>query len=224
MDDAPIEETRFTDSEVREILQRAVARRPEHGVASGSGYSLAELRAIAGEVGIDPARLDAAARSVALERRSAASRLLGAPRVISFERTADGVFDPAGTPQILAAIRRRMGEKGEVQEIHGSLEWSVSNDIVDRHVTMSPAAGSTAISASSNLTNTIILAYFPGATIGSVLLLAGLGEIGLFLIPVLLVVLRFVMAGIAGREAEKLETVVDDLARFVVTEDEDATA
>lgn len=223
MDDAPADETRFTDREVREILQRAVAPVPKGGGASGGGHSLAELRAIAGEVGIDPQRIEAAARSVALERHGRSGALTGAPRLIALERTVEGTLDPADTPKALAVIRRRMGQKGEVQEIHGSLEWSVTDEFVDRHVTMTPAADGTTISATSNLLNATIVTYMAGGVIGSVLLFALLGDIGLFLIPVLLVVLRFTLKGIAGREAEKLAALVDDLTRFV-GEDEDAPA
>lgn len=231
MSDESFDERRFSDREVREILKRAVQDTPGHQVSRRSGHSLAELKAIAVEAGIDPQRLEKAARSVALEKRNRSGGLLGTPRVLSLERTVEGTFDPADTPQMLAAIRRRMSGKGEVQEIHGSLEWGVSGESSERHITVTPREGRTTIAATSNLTNAAIITYIPGGIIGTIgvfVLVAaleeiGLGVLGLFLIPVLFMVLRLIMKNIGGREAEKLEGVVDDLARFVET-DQDAPA
>ena len=62
MADTPIDERKFTDREVREILKKAVERGPSGALAKSEGLSLTELKSIGEEVGIEPARLEDAAR------------------------------------------------------------------------------------------------------------------------------------------------------------------
>ncbi len=54
MTDTPIDERRFTDREVHEILKKAVEKAPSRALATSEGMSLTELKAIGAEVGIDP--------------------------------------------------------------------------------------------------------------------------------------------------------------------------
>ena len=46
MPDTPIDERKFTDREVHEILKKAVARAPSQALVQREGLSLAELKAI----------------------------------------------------------------------------------------------------------------------------------------------------------------------------------
>jgi kanamycin kinase len=157
MAEMPLDERRFTDEEVRKILRTAVERAPSKSLVKREGLSLAELKSIAEKVGIDSDRLEDAARAVALGGSNRPSRFFGGPTILNFERKAEGEFDPDDTPEILSIIRRTMGTQGEVDEIHGSLEWRAKGDSGERYVTLTPRDGTTAINSSANLTNAAVL-------------------------------------------------------------------
>ena len=226
MKDTPIDERKFSDREVREILKRAVERAPARALAKQEGLSLAELKAIAAEVGIDPERVEDAARSVALRGAIPANRILGAPTTLNFERKVDGAFDPEHIPDALATIRRVMGQQGEANEIRGSLEWSAKGDSGERHVTVSSRDGTTSIQCAANLSNAAVLTFLPGGIISVVASLIGLGiflekgamaglVVFLVLIPTLFTLLRTIFGRYVGSESAKLQKVAEDLARLM---------
>jgi len=227
MDETPLEERRFSDREIREILKRAVEKAPSRALQKrgDEGLSLAELKAIAGEVGIDPDRVENAARSVALTGTNRSSPVLGGPTVLSFERRVEGEIDPEETPEILALIRRIMGSQGEVSEVHGSLEWAVKGDSGERYVTLSSRDGTTFVTGSANLNNAAVLTYLPAGVIGLVSSFVGLmkfvqdgSQVGLILflvvLPILYSILRTIFNRVTRSEATKLQRVVEELARL----------
>ena len=225
MVELPIEERKFTDEEVRKILKKAVERAPSRALAKTEGLSLAELKSIGEEVGIDPDRLEAAARAVALVGGNRPDRILGGPTVLNFERKVEGQFDPEDTPEVLALIRRTMGQQGEVNEIYGSLEWRAKGDSGERYVTLSSRNGATTICGSANLTNAAVLTYLPAGIIGFIASVVGLikfvqdGSLAalvvcLTVLPILYPILRTIMSKISGSESAKLQQVVDELARL----------
>jgi len=225
MADTPIDERKFSDEEVREILKRAVQRAPSRALMKREGLSLAELKSIGEEVGIDPSRLEDAARSVALGGRNQPNLLLGGPVVLDFERKVEGTLDPNDTPEILSTIRRGMGTQGEVDEIHGSLEWRAKGDSGERYVTLSSRDGTTTLRASSNLTNLAVVTYLPAGIVGTILAVVGFivaaesgSPAGILLsfsaLPILYGSFRALFRRFTNREATKLEQVVNDLARL----------
>ena len=220
-----MDDRRFTDREVREILKRAVEKSPSRALAKGDGVSLAELKAIGAEVGIDAGRLEEAARSVALDHGNRTNAFLGGPSSISFERTVPGELTPEDTPEVLATIRRTMRQQGEAEVIHGSLEWNAKGEIGSRHVTLSSKDGTTTISGATNLTNLAIVTYLPASILGVALTVAGLVTfeeggtglgLGLFFgtLPVLYGIMRTIFSKVSGAEARKLEQAVEDVARL----------
>ena len=225
MADTPLDERKFTDREVREILKKAVERAPSRALAKPEGLSLAELKSIGGEVGIDPARLEDAARAIVLGGGSRPSKLLGAPTVLNFERKVEGQLNPEDTPEILSVIRRTMGQQGEIDEIHGSLEWKAKGESGERYVTLSSKEGNNTLRSSANLTNAAILTYLPAGIMGVMASVAGFvvaanngNELGmllcLFILPMVYGILRTVFSKVSGSEATKLQLVVDELARL----------
>jgi hypothetical protein len=226
MADQPLDERRFSDEEVREILRRAVEQASSsNALTRRDGLTLAELKEVAAEVGIDPARLDQAARSLVLRDADEGGRLLGGPRVVHLERSVTAAFRPEETPEVLSVIRRTMGTQGEVDEIHGSLEWSARGDAAERYVTLSPRDGGTAIRGSVNLSNAAVLTYLPAGLLGAITSLAGLikyvqdgsvvgGILFLAVLPILYPILRTVYGRIARSEAQRLERTVEALARL----------
>jgi len=227
MAETPIDERRFTDREVREILKKAVEKTSSStALTRDEGLSLAELKAIGEEVGIDPARLEDAARAVTLsEETGRTNAFLGGPLVLNYERMVEGELDPADTPDVLSLIRRSMGQQGEVDEIHGSLEWRHRGDSGERYVTVTPKEGKTILNASANLTNGAVVTYVTGGMAGFITSLVGFisfaktgSEIGLIaavvILPVLYAVLRKTFANLSNKESTKLQKALDELARL----------
>jgi hypothetical protein len=87
-----VDERRYQDHEVEEILDLAVRRREgELDAASGTGLTLREIQEIARDAGIDPDRIAAAASALDVRRESQPRRtMLGAPigvgRVVELPR------------------------------------------------------------------------------------------------------------------------------------------
>lgn len=225
MADTPLDERKFTDREVQEILKKAVERAPSRALTRSEGLSLAELKKIGQEVGIDPARLEDAARSVALSGGNRPNAILGGPLVLNFERKVPGEFDPDDTPEILSLIRRTMGQQGEVDDIHGSLEWSAKGETSERYVTLSARDGNTTIQSSANLSGTALLTYLLPGMAGALASFVGLimfaregSLVGLIVclsvLPILYPILRMAFGKFAGWESAKLQQVVDEVARL----------
>ena len=231
MSDTPLDDRKFTDREVRAILKKAVEKTPSRALESGSGLSLAELKSIGEEVGIDPVRLEDAARSVVAHDDNRRAGVLGSPRVLNVDRRVPGEFAAEDAPEILAIIRRTMGHQGSTQEIQGSLEWSATNEVIDRYVTLSAKDGETTIRASSNLSGMAVVSFLPAGALGSIFTIAGLanffknGEplsliIGLTLIPVLFLIMRRVFGMLGRSEAAKLERVIEELTKLPMPTEE----
>lgn len=231
MTDTPIEERKFTDREVREILKKAVEKAPSRALVKTEGLSLAELQSIGQEVGIDPARIEDAARSVVFSSGNTANPIFGAPTVYHFERKAPGELDTEDTPEILSVIRRVMGRQGEADDVHGSLEWKAEGDSGGRYVTISEKDGITTVTGAANLMNAAVLTYLPAGVVGALASFIGLvkflqdgSQIGLIVFlavfPIIYGILRRVFRGISRSEATKLQQVVDEVAALTAGEGE----
>jgi hypothetical protein len=118
-----------------------------------------------------------------------------------------------------------MGVQGEVDEIHGSLEWRAKGDSGERYVTVSPRDGIITIRSSANLTNAAVVTFLPAGLIGVsasvVALMAAANNasavgmvIGLGILPTVFASLRAFFGRISAKESVKLQRVVDELARL----------
>jgi hypothetical protein len=221
----PIDERRFTEEEVREILRRAVEDPPTRALVPREGTTLAELRSIGEEVGIDPSRIDQAARALTSSTVAPVGRVLGGPTVFRVERTVMGVPSREDAPSILAAIREATGLQGEMREIPGALEWSAEGDAGDRRITISSRGKETTIRATANLVKGATAIYLPVGLVASFVSLIGLlvffnegseSALALLLIlPILYPILRTIWSRISDAESAKLHRAVDDVAGLV---------
>lgn len=223
MKDTSIDERKFTDREVRDILKRAVERPPSRTLVQGDGLSLAQLKAVGQEVGIDPARIEEAARAVTTARGGRAEHILGAPMAFHLERTVSGELRPGDAPEMLSLIRRTMGRHGDVDQIHDSLEWTSKGDAGSRLITVASRDGRTTIRASANLTPLAVVTYLPAGLLGLFASALGIGAaeagsavglLGLAALPVLYVSVRAILATFWRSESSKLRRVVDELAQM----------
>lgn len=236
----PIGNRRFTDREVREILKRAVEDGPTRTVAARGGISLAELKSIGKEVGIDPSRLDDAARAVLQNENPSSNPIIGAPTNLRHKETVNAPLDPTRNAELLSAIRRVMGLPGDVSEISGSLEWRTKGGSVERLVSVFSQGGTTTIEAFANLRQmavgsvalgiSALVFFLVGVTLSieeTTLNLAGVALSGGFLAAVCWGLRRRVRRA-SRSESEKLEHVVSELALLIrqgdsISTDEDVS-
>jgi hypothetical protein len=221
---------RFSESEVRAILKKAVEDPSTGSPMSGDGLSLDELKAAGVEVGIDPSRIERAARSIVSDEKRSANPLIGTATVLNVERTTEGEIGADRTPQVLAAIRKTMGTRGSVSEVRGSLEWSAKGELGERFVTIASTGGKTTITGSANLANAAMGMFIPAGVFGlfgSIIGVTQAAEAGnlvamvlfLALVPVLYFVLRQILKRISRHEEARLGHLVEELTKFVEVED-----
>jgi hypothetical protein len=124
---------RYDEEEIAEILRRATeadaatAPRPSE---SGRGLTLPEIQEIAGEVGIDAARVEGAARALDLPisaPESAPSRFLGAPRSVSRTVPLDRSLTDDEWMRLVALLRETFGAKGKVEQVGPLRTWYNGN-------------------------------------------------------------------------------------------------
>lgn len=123
---------RFGDEEIRGILERAAdlqARSYAITRDTERGLTLEELCQVAEEAGIDPMFIDVAARDVdaPVERRDSA--LAGGTYQWHFRTSIPGEIGDADRERIVHAIRSTMGQKGEIADVYGRMEWSYDDSL-----------------------------------------------------------------------------------------------
>jgi hypothetical protein len=233
--ESPIDQRRYADREVREILKRAAENAPPEDLATGHGLSLAEVKAIGMEVGIDPVRIEDAARAFGPRKEPGLSPILGVPTVLQFESTVAGELDTTRAAGILSVIRRAMGHHGEASEVSGSLEWRTKGGPVDRLVTVSSTGGRTTLTGSANLRQAVVGTYVSGGLTAAMLTFIGIAAsvggdhlsiAGLALsagfLAAAYVSLRAMLMRVFHTESGKLERVVHELAQLAKTSGDDS--
>jgi hypothetical protein len=98
---------------------------------SSSGLTLAEMKAAAAQVGIDPALVERAARLMTANATAAPSfseRLFGGRARYSDEAHFPIVLDEASAAQLMSAIRIGVGRPGEGHSSALGLTWRSSED------------------------------------------------------------------------------------------------
>ncbi|MEQ9399214.1 MAG: hypothetical protein RJQ04_08570 [Longimicrobiales bacterium] len=197
--------TRFTDEEIQRILQRAAdlqeRRAQARALAPSHGLTLAELRDVANEAGIDPELVEVAA----FEARSEAKRTpavegggwVGSPRSLRWrlEQTVLGTLPPDRLDWVLRAIRSAAGAKGEVDHVSGQMEWRKEDGSVK--VAIGTRGGSTRIEVTSDITSSaggwpvygaLGVGFFGGGAVGG----------GALELEGILMVVCFVVMGLLG--------------------------
>lgn len=140
----PIDDKRFTRGEVELIVRRAaeLQERTPSAERLPEGSSLAEIQALAAQLGIDPARVETAA--LELHRPAPvglAARLLGAPTRLRLTRVVPRAIEKEAFEALMLAIQREMDDAGNVALVGGTLTWSSSAQRpVRRAITISSSA------------------------------------------------------------------------------------
>lgn len=151
---SPKEEHRFDDKEFARILNRAVELdgRPEAvdetkfpPPSRSDGLTFDEVLEIAGEVGVEPARVVQAVDSLSVEGWSALARAFGGPVRVRGRRTLLRKLAPNEMGRLLDIVRETLGMEGESHEVLGGVEWKGKTSQESVSVRLVPQEGKTVI-------------------------------------------------------------------------------
>lgn len=230
-------ERRYDDEEVGLILRRAVEAREKTALVGddpGKGLTLAELREIGAEAGIDAARIDEAASSLVetgdrgqvagpgLSVVAAARSALGMPPTVQMERVVQARLDPKRLPDLLDVIRTEFSRQGIVEEVLGGFEWRASDELGGRYVSIRPEGDQTRIRVLGNYRNGLMVMAFGVGPISA----AAVGAFAVALGAATPFVVSLALAGGAtaalapwkrlfGRQRRSFRRVLDALARRI---------
>ncbi len=160
---------RYREDEVKEIVKRASELEASNPTQSGA-MTIGGVESLAAEVGIEPAVVRSAAKS--LEKRSSqapaaparVSRVLGAPSTLMFERIVEGELPQSEFPTLVEEIRRELQHVGQVSQLGWSFSWTMTrsgNMRRDLEVAVTVRGGQTRIMVRENL-GPLIGAIFGG--------------------------------------------------------------
>lgn len=148
---------RYSDEEVARILERATEMHredPAHA-SVGRGMTLEELKAIAGEAGIDHALVQRAAWELdsRVEQASPSSGLLGEARTLVLERVVPGEVDEDTFEILVVEIQRHTGVHGQPSVLGRTLTWRTDtpNNTRSTQVTVISRHGETRIRVEERL-------------------------------------------------------------------------
>ncbi|UCG86092.1 MAG: hypothetical protein JSW71_19645 [Gemmatimonadota bacterium] len=226
MADSRKDRRRYSDREMALILRRA-ADLQAHGadaVRQEQSHTLAEVEQLAVEVGIDPRYVAEAAQAVDAEPTVKSAPVLGAPTGYQIGRVIAGEVSEAEFADVLDAIRRTTGKRGEVSRVLGSLEWRSVSVKGESFVTVSPREGKTAIRIGGQYGRGAVFVYGLVAGIGAALLVGASVSTGS---PIDLGTLAAVGAGsylaartawqaVAGRAERKLRKALEEVTLGVM--------
>jgi hypothetical protein len=124
-------ERRYDEDEVAEILERATSREKSETRRSGltgNGLTLTELQEIGGEVGIPASRIADAARALDVQEPAGVSkRVLGVPLAVSRVVPIDRALRDDERDRLVTDLRMTFEAEGRVRT-HGALRsWSNGN-------------------------------------------------------------------------------------------------
>ncbi len=174
---------RYNDQEVGLILQKALEPRREAQQleVDGGGLSLDQIKEIAAEVGIEPARIELAAASLVEPTPASPNLYVGIPTTIQFQTTLEGIsVEELDHSEILAVIRAVMGRHGRVGSEFGSLEWEAKDALGARYVSLMPAKEGVRIRVMGNFRDGMLVSV---AGVGGVTFAASSAVLASFLGP-----------------------------------------
>jgi hypothetical protein len=154
---------KFSDEEFALILRKASELQDGSAVVEGvsGGISLDEIKAIAQEVGIDPAAVDRVATMMPhAESEGAISRLMGGPTKYRLEHTAEGRIGEADVARLLDAVRRASGHHGKVEYGPQGFEWSTVGEVSQIYATAVPGKEGTHIRVTADRGPASFLTFF----------------------------------------------------------------
>jgi len=221
---------RYDEQEVALILREAtlVERGSEAGsedlltLGVGDGLTLEDLKEIASEAGIDPSRVDQAARSLLVRpRRSPFQVFLGTPVQIRIQSELPAKVNDQDLSEALFEIRSVMSVQGTAGGSPNAWEWASENEFGGRYVTIARTSTGTRLEVTGDFGNAARGAAGVGAVVAGVgavgvtATVAAVGAMGWALAPVVAVgvvlIPRLTAGRVVVRETQKLSQLASRL-------------
>lgn len=224
---------RFDDDEVAAILREATApedaeRSRDGGLLTShaDGFTLAELREIAAEAGIDPGRVERAARSLISRPSQSPFRIfVGTDSRVRVRSDFEGVVDDRTFSEALQQIRSSVSLHGASNALPGGIQWTAQDEWGTRSVSISTTHSGTSLEVEGDFDNAARGAAAGAAVaagvgvVGTVAAVASLGPVGWALAPVAAVGAMGIPRLLAGwyvrREGVKLRRLADRLRTLI---------
>jgi len=215
---------RYDEQEIAEILQRATEADEAAPPAAGSGLTLAQIQEVGSEVGITPARIEHAARSMDLPSASPPASFLGAPRSVTRMVALDRPLSDDEWMRLVVILRETFGAKGTVESIgplrtwyNGNLQVHVEPWEVSHRVRMTTFKGNVTermLMGSAFLWMAILtglLIYFKKGMDVGLIMSAMFGALGLGVIGST----RIALPSWADRRAAQMEEIAERIPRLL---------
>lgn len=111
----------YSDAEMRRILEQASAPASSRQPEARTGYTLAEIRAVAREVGIEPDAVDRAAST--LDAPAITHSFMGLPLTLQMEIVAPRKAEREDLRSLAARADATFGSQGAVTWESGGMQW-----------------------------------------------------------------------------------------------------
>jgi hypothetical protein len=153
---------RFSDEEFALVLRKAIELQDGAGPRphSPDGLSLEEMKAVARDVGIDPALVERAAAFLPDGRMSGFDRITGGPTRYRLEHSGTASRTKEDFAEILDLIRRETGHHGKVTSELDGITWATEGEVSQFHVSLSPRTDSTEVRVTVNRDAAFVLTWF----------------------------------------------------------------
>jgi hypothetical protein len=153
----------YSDEEFALILRQAadMASRVEPPGLTSSGFTLAEMKEAAAQVGLDPSLVERAARLLAVNATaSPLEQLAGGPLRHEHKARFSAKLDEHGIARLLSTVRITAGEAGNRDVGHSSsmgMTWHDGGEMEALGVTARPEKDGTSVSISLDRRGTLVL-------------------------------------------------------------------
>ncbi len=195
------------------------------------GLDLQELKEIAVQVGVDPTRVDQAARSLMIRPRpSPVSVFLGTPTDIEMESEFDVRLRLSDEIRgdLLREIRTVTARQGVTEGQSESFEWKAEGHLFRRYVTISPSSAGTRLTVTGRFKNAqrwaaAVGTYFAVVAASSVLAVIQAGSALAWVFPPILalaaiVIPRLTFGRMVARESRKLSQLATRLRTLLASQ------
>ena len=154
------DERRYSEEEFGLVLRMAaeVGDGPEVAPPR-EGLTLAQIREIAGEVGIDPERVSRAAALLPSTEDSAPTRLIGGSPRQRLQHTVSGVVSAEDLGGVIEVVRRALYIQGVTHEVMGGLEWTGSTGTASFGASITPREDETTLQVWTDRTESMAGIY-----------------------------------------------------------------
>jgi hypothetical protein len=168
------DEPRFTEEQFALVLRKALELQDRPGAAGRrhGGLTLAEMQAIAGEVGVDPELVARAATLVPHARgRTVAERILGGSTRAHLEYRCTATLAAEEMGSVVDRVRRVLDHQGKVTQVLDGVTWETVGEPSQLYVTLRPLEKGTDVQIRADRGAAFIMTWF--LTLTFFLILAG---------------------------------------------------